>query len=747
MISRNFGAHHSNPSHSKYQMQGDLLQILPYEAWVRCMQLYARDQAGGVLPLLGVSLSWQANLLATPEVWTAIHLDGGPDERSRVECFFHLSGTMFVELIIESNHCALDLAIKYKERIETLCFYNRLDLPYHTINVSYLSQRLTTTSFPNLANIYVKPPRQNLVYIPPNLIAACPVLNCIRGAYIKQDHIAYLPESIRMLSVSGDGVIPVGLCDRLEVMRIECEQLHPNNSNVIRYPNYFTGENTLMTEFELVFGVYHHTTSMDRPLLSGGLSDHLIPIQAFTCTPHHNLRILRLTMPWYDIAQVIPHLSACTALRELSLSLNFRDYFSGAWRVYPLTIGDIGHVRKLFLGSAPFDWMQLHLRSHLPLIIELFAGGALGLLEELYIAYDGEVKDSRILDLLRTAPNLKALRLDGFLLEQSTHGRKKITLNLLDTLEVYHRDDIEWFDAPNLSELKCERGRKGHYCPPRSLSDNLESVKVPPLFFIEWNNSLAINSLETGKFPRLQSAQFSAENWIHKPLGHLDLANLQVVTFVRHTNYAEVPKFYGAEPNPVINHFMLELLLFPQNCPRLHTIRSIRYPSWALATAMFLRRNSLKAVTPILSFWLPRFPQFSILSCLVRAIGCSGEDPDALIATAVQIDETLHRRWGTKFFWKRACKRCIVSGYISCASEDRYKGPQTDEPLILELLHMVKTAVKSSRPITASQWRGHFQDKFMQDDDVRERICSLHDEFELVHIGPGALDNISYLDI
>ncbi|KIM23594.1 hypothetical protein M408DRAFT_253708 [Serendipita vermifera MAFF 305830] len=722
-------------------MQGDPLQILPYEAWVRCMQLYARNQPGGVLPLLSVSSSWQTHLLAAQEVWTAIYLDGGPDERSRVECFFHLSGAMLIELIIESNHCALDLAVKYKDRIETLNFHNRPDLLHETIDISRFSQTLSTSPLLNLANIYVVPPRQKLVLIPPNLIVASPVLTRICGAYIKQEHIGYLPESIRVASVSGNGVIPVGLGDRLEVMRIQCERLDPNDSEIIRYPNYFTSLNTRMTEFDLDFGVYHHTTSMDRPLLSDNLSDHLLPIQAFTCTPHHRLRVLKLTMPWYDIAQIIPHLSTCISLRELSLRLHLKSHFSGTWHVSPLTVRDIGHVRKLFLGSGPYGWMIFHGESYLPLIIKLFVGGALEHLEELGMAYEGEVKDSCVLDLLRATPNLKALNLGGFPLEKQANGHKKITLSRLHTLTVYNRNDLEWFDVPGLSILKCERRQKEHYSPPPSLSYTLESVKIPPSFLVEWNSSLVTNNSKTGNFPRLQSAQFDAENWIYyKPMGHLNLSSLQVVTFVRQhetDSTATIPRMYAVEANPVINQFMLELLLFPQGCPRLHTIRSIKYPNWALATAMFLRRNSLKAVAPILSLWLPYFPQVSILACLTCAIKSSCADPDTLIATAVRIDETLHWRWATETFRKRACKRCIVSGYISCASEDRYSEDiiQTDDPLVMELLSLGRSSAKPSQPVTAGQWIHHFEDKFVYGDGSSG--CSRHDEFELVHIGPG----------
>jgi hypothetical protein len=95
----------------------DPLQHLPYEAWVQFIRLYAHDQPEGPLPLLAVSRTWERNLISAPEIWSTIYLDGGHDEGCRAECFFNLSRSSPVELVLGRNSNALDIAVKCRNSI------------------------------------------------------------------------------------------------------------------------------------------------------------------------------------------------------------------------------------------------------------------------------------------------------------------------------------------------------------------------------------------------------------------------------------------------------------------------------------------------------------------------------------------------------------------------------------------------------------------------------------------------------
>jgi hypothetical protein len=98
----------------------------------------------------------------------------------------------------------------------------------------------------------------------------------------------------------------------------------------------------------------------------------------------------------------------------------------------------------------------------------------------------------------------------------------------------------------------------------------------------------------------------------------------------------------------VLNHFMLEMLISPDMCPQLQTIRSTLFPNWALAVALFHRRNTIDDVSPIISLWLHGQLHVRILELVLRALRSGGGDAGGIVA-AIAVDKILQRRWGVKF--------------------------------------------------------------------------------------------------
>jgi hypothetical protein len=193
--------------------------------------------------------------------------------------------------------------------------------------------------------------------------------------------------------------------------------------------------------------------------------------------------------------------------------------------------------------------------------------------------------------------------------------------------------------------LSCRDAREIYY-PPHYLASSLQSFKSPPSFFYGWKEHLVTKELTIQSFSRLRVARLTPQNWIYRePMGFVDFSNLRVISFERN-NESHTPRMHDVEANPVLNQFMLEILFFPRSCPRLDTIKSIKYPNWALATAMFHRRNALKTVTPILSFLLPYYPHHAILASLIQSMG-TGEGHS--VSDAVWMDETIRWRYVTDF--------------------------------------------------------------------------------------------------
>jgi hypothetical protein len=616
----------------------DPLQRLPYEAWVQFIQLYAHGQPEGPLPLLAVSSNWQRRLLAAAELWTTIYLDGGHDEQCRAECFFHLSGTFLVELIVDRNCGEIETFAHHSDRIKSLVFQTRPEILYSSRDVSLLSRKLARQSYSRLLHIHVDPPSNGDLVIPMDLIKSCPALVGIHGAYLDRDTIPYLAPSTTMFGIIGDGMLPRGIGDRMEVLRVLCL---PSKSKNPLHSDYFTIPTIRLRSFELSF-----LGRDDWP--TGRLSfaedsNYLLPIRAFTSTIHWGLKMLRIAMPWYDIALIVPCLSACKTLREVWLSV-FVPVEMDRERNDPIVdVGNLGHIRMLSLSHASGTVKpQLHLITAL-----LAQGSGLQNLQELRLDFRSRVDWSlKVPDYLATTKNLTELHLPGFLLSKPHKDFKKVQLSRLHTLVIQDGTTIEYLDCPILAHLTCSSWYidPDTQCSVQILESNLESITAPGPLLHDWNGSRSfITDVNKKPLSRLLTLRLLNGHFRANPTQPLNFSNLRSISF-EEAYYISPDLTEKLTGKSMLNHFMLEILLSPDNCPCLHTIRSTKFPSWALATATLHRRNSLKAVTPITSFWLHGYPQTVVLANLINALNAIDEDPGPSICVAAWFDQVIKRR-------------------------------------------------------------------------------------------------------
>lgn len=342
---------------------------LPYEVWVRCIQFYACDQPGGPLPLITVSLSWQKELLEAPEIWTTLYFDGGHDEESRAECFFCLSKTELVDVILDRNSIAMDIAIKYGDQIKSLVFKTKYEKEYSSADISRFAYKLSSGAYPNLARVDVEPPCYLDDLIPSTLLRVCPSLVRIQGAYVDSTTLPSVSSSTTKLAILGTGMIPNGICDSLEVLRIRCVPAYSKDPITCRY---FNAPTTILKVFELEFGVETRAliTGQANPFTSG--AQYILPLVSFTAQLHPNLQVLRVTIPWFDLSRLLP-LSLFAALKELRLILDCTIKQTTPWTQSTIPLGETSHIQKLSLACTPRRTSDTG-PSYLPVVIQLFTG-------------------------------------------------------------------------------------------------------------------------------------------------------------------------------------------------------------------------------------------------------------------------------------------------------------------------------------------------------------------------------------
>ena len=274
--------------------------------------------------------------------------------------------------------------------------------------------------------------------------------------------------------------------------------------------------------------------------------------------------------------------------------------------------------------------------------MQFFAGhDVLHDLEELRLGLEDElVSISSVVMLLQTINKLKVLHITRFENGQTKPlSGEKVVLNHLHTLVISDHSDLLYLDCPSLMCLECtDIALESHHLPT-CWAASLESITASGSALCEWNDTLSAGDTDR-VLARLLMLRLTPAELTRRPVAPLDFVNLRTIHFDEGISFT----------SPLIgecrlNHFLLEILFPPCNCPNLHTIRSDTYPNWALATATFHRRNSSKSVTPIISFWLHGQPHMAILGIITTALKAGEEDPANSIAIAAGIDRILHRRW------------------------------------------------------------------------------------------------------
>lgn len=428
---------------------------------------------------------------------------------------------------------------------------------------------------------------------------------------------------------------------------------------------------------------------------------------------------------------------------------------SYGWRTRPNALGEANHLRKFSLHCTPRR-SDNTFKSSLHHVIEAFIGSAgLSDLEELRLAtVDEEVEITTVLRLLLTTKKLRRLyftsnderELDSRSARANRDSAPTIVMPHLHTLVISNGSVLEFFKVPNLVCFESDSIPPGHSQFPDSLASKLEALTVPGWFLCAWNDILTQYSKERHGLWNLKMLRVTPGQVQIQPKAPLKFSNLRYISFKEDIdNHRSRKRIIG---DSLLNHFLLEMLYSPENCPHLHTIATTTYPNWALAIGVFHRRNSDKGVSPISSFRLCGQPQVVILSLVSRAIEAAASSSQDIISAAVEVDRSLHKRWALRFFQEQACQECIMAGYVTCVTtgEQKKRKDPPENPEIEGLLSLdySPTPVNQAVALTRDDWLAHLHNTTISSDYAMRRPCSRHNEKDMFHIGSNTLDGITF---
>jgi hypothetical protein len=186
-------------------------------------------------------------------------------------------------------------------------------------------------------------------------------------------------------------------------------------------------------------------------------------------------------------------------------------------------------------------------------------------------------------------------------------------------------------DAPFLHSLEITSSSNAPLKPlhiPNNFARNVDTLDITGEAF----NNLVVQ--QPGHWNSVKNVIWTSE----EPLIGVNTTPFQSICSVEFVGGRPLGRFNAITNN--MNNFLVALLRYPDACPRLRTIRSDRYPVWALLIQVLLQRNRSQDIAQLEEICFPGLPIRPLLSLIVRLLNGSSNE---VIPTI--IDHILMRRY------------------------------------------------------------------------------------------------------
>jgi len=569
---------------------------LPYEISIECL-FYAFcgwELAAGPLPYMAVSSHWCKTILGSPPLWRNIVIDGGEDERARVETFLLLSRDHPLDVdVVVSEECSksLESLFDHKWRIRSLTIsrFNTDDASPSVMADRYggaIRRLVGNGVYPALKRLRYN----NLLLLGPGdktdtaLMSACPQLRILQGPTVSIELAASLPPGMREISLK--------IRD------------HDNLSE-------FLAKSSLQELY-----LYVEDDRSKKPEQSENTVLKRWATSVRDITKHTSMHLQRLTVgcSLRRILVLLSHLPSLPELDALQISMRVESTLEQSTQFLspPVDIAMRPKIRSLgitwnvrYATKRPDkelqNFIQLLCNNLAPeYLLDLgFWTGAKG----------GITAGLRI--LLRSACNLNTLKLYGLhklQREGEGAGLGPLVMDKLMTLSVSSPAIMPFIYAPNVRDIEVlSHAEKALTSPAlaKNFGRTLARLTVPShLLDITWPG-LSSEAFMT-VLPKLESltlrGQVPCQTVMH-------LTSVHLVSFKDSATQAARGPF---------NAFLVSLLRNPQALPWLKTLESNAFPLWDPLFEVVHSRFRTARVRAIARVLLPSYPALPILSTLVR---------------------------------------------------------------------------------------------------------------------------------
>lgn len=583
----------------------DMLEVLPYELWVYCLEEVVDDNAMNILPLTLVSRRWREALVSSPSLWTHIYVRDDPAYMESMRVALHLSQGLHLSLTMEiplPESMGSDLLRSEANRIRSITFKRTPSSIRSASNVDVTAMDhfydsaygllVTVGCFPVLESVSLNHGFDFYsLSMSLRTLPIMPHLRRVKYWCITVDALAILgPHELTYMSSSSpleDLYASISQLKRLK--RLIMTQAGEGQDDSPRVPE--VDPSTLPDLYALEF--YQSSPRSLFPFLK---------------MPSSTIQELHVKLSWIELSEMAPLLARISMLNHLHLILKAP---TTPLKGFEILLPRLPSIRRFELEQQPYIFSNSkHLVDASTIASLLHAcEHSIPNIENLLLAMPDDIPISPLLSLLTSMTRLIKFEFKGHITKEA---QPKTTLPYLEEIVLSTEALLSYINIPNALDVYIALGEAS--------STIATPLEAPRLRALSLNATLA-SMIECNSYPDLISL-----TWIDPAGGCASIAK----TFRTLTKIC----FDYASPRKECNDFCELLLRYPYSCPKLETIEMRAFPEWDIVFHMLRRRNFLpgQGVSRISTVRLPGFPGLSLLEPLTELLGGRFPNPMPSIA-------------------------------------------------------------------------------------------------------------------
>lgn len=585
----NASTYHTKPKNSSHLP--DLLDALPTELWLHCLEEAIDGNSINLLPLTMVSKRWRDTLIDSPSLWTYVYVRDDPDYADHLLIALYLSRKLPLSVTMELPFPFPTLGLSNQDRHPILS---------NAYRIRNLTVKRTPFSIRSVSNVDVTA-MDSFYDCTSALLTLMETLPILEILTLNHGFDYYSLSMSRKFTNT----------PRLKGVRFWCITAEVLGSMSGSELTYLSSSSSLESLYDvlpqlprlrrliLTQAGDHQEDSIRMPQIDPSSLPKLeilefyqgspLSLYPFLITLNHSLKELQTKLSWTEFGKLAPFLSNLPSLGYLHIILKAP---SAPLKGFEIFLPPFPRLHKFDLEQQPYPPGASSPGVDRASLASLLDACKVSMtkVHTFLLSLQDEVPIGNLLAMITTVESIRKFEFKGQIIKEEN---TRAVAPHIEELTLANETLLSYLYCPNALEIYIALGSE-------------TAAPVPPLD-APMVRSLTLNAalaqmIEGRQYPGLKSL-----TWIDPAGGCASIAkSFHTLTKI---------SFDYASPRKECNDFCELLLRYPYSCRSLDTIEMRAFPEWDILLHMLRRRNFLPGqdVACISTIRIPGYPGLSIL--------------------------------------------------------------------------------------------------------------------------------------